>query len=135
MVISIDQALHREPCKVAIGSLDRDLSGLAKSLMQMFGSNLSVVQEASKKFLNVTAKTATKPSALRKLLEPQGISLKEVLAFGDDLPDLDMLKECGMSVAMANAFPEVKATCIYQTASNDEDGVAIVLEKLLNVIG
>jgi hydroxymethylpyrimidine pyrophosphatase-like HAD family hydrolase len=35
---------------------------------------------------------------------------------------------------MANAFPEVKAVCKYQTASNDEDGVALVLEKMLSAI-
>jgi hydroxymethylpyrimidine pyrophosphatase-like HAD family hydrolase len=36
---------------------------------------------------------------------------------------------------MANAFPEIKAVCAYQTASNDEDGVALVLEKMLAEIG
>jgi len=68
MVLSIDQALNREPCKVAIGGLERDLTKLAQSLTQRFGSRLSIVQEASKTFLNVTSKTATKPNALRKSL-------------------------------------------------------------------
>jgi hydroxymethylpyrimidine pyrophosphatase-like HAD family hydrolase len=36
---------------------------------------------------------------------------------------------------MANAFPEIKAVCAYETASNDEDGVAVVLEKMLEAIG
>ena len=81
--------------------------------------------------LSITSTRASKSEALRKLLGPQSISLDEVLAFGDDLPDLDMLSACGIPVAMANAFPEVKAVCPYQTASNDEDGVALVLEKML----
>jgi len=42
-----------------------------------------------------------------------------------------MLEECGISFAMANAFSAVKAVCKYETASNDEDGVALVLEKML----
>jgi hypothetical protein len=75
----------------------------------------------------------SKPNAIRKLLDPQGISLNDVLAFGDDFPDLDMLRECGISVAMANALPQIKAVCKYHTASNDEDGVALVLEKMLGV--
>jgi len=33
-----------------------------------------------------------------------------------------MLQVCGIPVAMANAFPEIKAVCAYETASNDEDG-------------
>jgi hydroxymethylpyrimidine pyrophosphatase-like HAD family hydrolase len=44
------------------------------------------------------------------------------MTFGDDLPDLEMLQACGISIAMANAIPEVKAACSYHTASNDEDG-------------
>jgi hydroxymethylpyrimidine pyrophosphatase-like HAD family hydrolase len=58
-----------------------------------------------------------------------------VIAFGDDLPDLEMLQACGIPVAMANAYPEIKAACAYQTAGNDEDGVALVLEKMLAEIG
>ena len=54
-----------------------------------------------------------------------------MIAFGDDLPDLEMLQACGTSVAMANAIPEVKASCSYHTASNDEDGVALVIEQML----
>lgn len=134
MVLTLEEALKRNPCKVALRNTDLFLLG--EYLEQKFGDSISVVApKINNPLLNVTAKTATKPNALRKLLEPQGISLGEVLAFGDDLPDLDMLKECGVSVAMVNAFPEVKTVCTYQTASNDEDGVAVVLEKLLNIIG
>jgi Cof subfamily protein (haloacid dehalogenase superfamily) len=130
MVLTLEEALKRNPCKVALGNTD--IFRLGEHLDQKFGDNVSVIAaKINNPLLNVTAKTATKPNAIRKLLEPSGISLSEVLAFGDDLPDLDMLKECGISVAMANAFPEVKAVCRYETASNDEDGVALVLEKML----
>jgi len=57
-----------------------------------------------------------------------------VIAFGDDIPDVGMLKECGISVAVANALPEVKSVCTHYTASNDEDGVALVLEEMLTAI-
>jgi len=46
-----------------------------------------------------------------------------------------MLKECGISIAVANALPQVKSVCSYQTASNDEDGVAVVLEQVLSTMG
>ena len=133
MVLTLEGALKRNPCKVALGNTD--IFRLGEQLNRKFGDSISVVAaKISNPLLNVTAKIATKPNALRKLLEPQGISLSEVLAFGDDLPDLDMLQACGIPVAMANAFPEVKTVCKYQTASNDEDGVALVLEKLLTII-
>ena len=133
MVLTLEEALRRKPCKVALGNTD--IFRLGEQLNRKFGDSISVVAaKISNPLLNVTAKTATKPDALRRLLNPHSISLNDVLAFGDDLPDLDMLQACGMSVAMANAFPEVKAVCKYETASNDEDGVALVLEKLLSTI-
>jgi hydroxymethylpyrimidine pyrophosphatase-like HAD family hydrolase len=42
-----------------------------------------------------------------------------------------MLQACGIPVAMANAITEIKSVAQYETASNDEDGVAIVLEQML----
>ena len=132
MVLSLEEGLKRQPCKVALGGPDADLPSLAAQLQQKFGGQLSVVWALmTNPLLNVTSPEATKSNALLKLLTPHGISLSDVLAFGDDLPDLDMLQACGIPVAMANAFPEVKAICPYETASNDEDGVALVLEKML----
>ena len=132
MVLTLEEALKRNPCKIALGNTD--VPKMEKYLTQQFGDCVSIIAAyLVNPILNITTKNATKPSAIRKLLEPLGISLSEVLAFGDDTPDIDMLKECGVSVAMANAFPEVKAVCKYQTASNDEDGVALVLEKMLQL--
>ncbi len=58
--------------------------------------------------------------------------MDDVLAFGDDIPDIDLLTSCGTAVAMANAVPEVLSLCRYSTASNDNDGVAVVLERVLS---
>lgn len=133
MVLTLEEALKRNPCKVALGNTD--IFRLGEHLDRKFGDSISVVAaKISNPLLNVTAKTATKPDALRRLLNPHGISLNDVLALGDDLPDVDMLQECDISIAMANAFPEVKAVCKYQTASNDEDGVALVLEAMLSTV-
>ena len=101
-----------------------------------FGDTISVVPALlGNPLLNVTTSQASKPHALHKLLDPRQIPLTDVVAFGDDMPDLDMLQECGIPIAMGNAFPEVKAVCRYQTASNDDDGVAIALEKMLEILG
>jgi Cof subfamily protein (haloacid dehalogenase superfamily) len=138
MVLTIDEAIKRQPCKVALGGAGApvDLPALFARLQERFESELSIVATLTGTgLLMVTTKNASKSEAIRKLLVPNGISLAEVLAFGDDLPDLDMLQACGTAVAMANAFPEVKAVCPYLTASNDEDGVAVVLEKMLQAIG
>ncbi len=130
MVLSLEEAVRRQPCKIALGGTD--IVKLADCLNARLGNSISVIAaKLGNPLLNVTCPGTTKPEALRRILSPHGISLEDVLAFGDDLPDVGMLKDCGISVAMANAFPEVKAVCAYQTASNDEDGVAVVLEGML----
>lgn len=135
MVFSIEEALLRQPCKIALGGIGTDILKLTGKLIHSFADTISVIPALwDNPLLNVTTLQASKPYALRKLLTPKDISLEEVLAFGDDIPDIEMLQECGLPVAMDNAFPEVKSICAYQTASNDEDGVAVVLEKMLQTL-
>ncbi|MFD0472640.1 HAD family hydrolase [Nonomuraea thailandensis] len=55
----------------------------------------------------------------------------DVVAFGDMPNDLAVLLYAGAGYAMANAHPAVLAAAGHRTLSNDEDGVAVVLENLL----
>ncbi len=131
MALPVEEALKRQPVKIAVSCPGGDNHRLADRLRESLGDAVSIVPSIyGVPLLNVTSPRATKPAALERLLGPAGISLKDVVAFGDDLPDIDMLRQCGVSVAMANAHAEVKAVCRFGTVSNDEDGVAIVLEKL-----
>jgi hypothetical protein len=65
------------------------------------------------------------------LCERRGIERADVLAFGDMPNDVAMLEWAGRSVAVANAHSEVIAIADEVTASNDQGGVAEVLEQLL----
>ena len=68
--------------------------------------------------------------ALAELAAEHGIAAADVVAFGDMPNDLPMLAWAGRAVAVANAHPEVLAVADEVTASNDDDGVALVLERL-----
>jgi len=72
---------------------------------------------------------AAKQNAVKVLTGHFGFDMNETAAFGDDYNDLQMLRECGIGVAMENALDEIKAVadCICDT--NDNDGVAKWLEK------
>ena len=61
-----------------------------------------------------------------------GITREEVMAVGDAGNDLNMLEYAYHSVAMKNARPEVLAACRYTTASNEEYGVARIIEQVLS---
>jgi Cof subfamily protein (haloacid dehalogenase superfamily) len=79
-------------------------------------------------------KNATKEHALKKASEYFKIPLSKIIAFGDDINDMEMLKTAGIGVAMVNAIDKVKNIADYITETNDNEGIAVWINKyLLNV--
>jgi HAD superfamily hydrolase (TIGR01484 family) len=83
--------------------------------------------------IEFSAPTASKISALRWLCSRLGLSLEATLAFGDMPNDAAVLEACGLGVAVANAHEQVRAAAHQITESNDDDGVAHFLERLLRL--
>ena len=73
----------------------------------------------------------SKASGLASLCALLGLTAAEVIAFGDMPNDVPMLSFAGRGVAVSNAHPEVLAAADDVTASNEDDGVARVIEALL----
>jgi hypothetical protein len=61
-----------------------------------------------------------------------GVEPEEIVSFGDNYNDMEMIQQTGLGIAMGNAVPELKKVADFVTLSNQEDGVAYVLEALLN---
>jgi Cof subfamily protein (haloacid dehalogenase superfamily) len=80
--------------------------------------------------LEISAFGVTKATTLAAVLAARGLGAVDVVAFGDMPNDLEMLVWAGHGVAVANAHPDVIALADEVTASNDDDGVAQVLERL-----
>lgn len=70
-----------------------------------------------------------KIQAIHELAKLLNIPLSEIVSFGDDTNDMEMLQICGTGVAVSNAVRNVKAVADCVTLSNDEDGVADWIEK------
>ncbi|KRM71336.1 Cof-type HAD-IIB family hydrolase [Lacticaseibacillus brantae] len=84
--------------------------------------------------LEVTAGNASKSNALAYVGQQLGFEPAQMVAFGDDLNDADMLKFAGRGVAMANAKPEILALADdVTTETNAEDGVGRYLERFLKL--
>lgn len=81
--------------------------------------------------LEITAAGVTKASALQRYVHSRGVDAAEVIAFGDMPNDLPMLQWAGYGVAVANAHPSVREIADEVTGSNDEDGVAQVIERVV----
>lgn len=80
--------------------------------------------------IDIIHPNVNKGFALRKLANQLGISMSEVVAFGNYYNDIEMLQAAGIGVAMANAPIEIQMLADRVTSSNNEDGVAKMLDKL-----
>ncbi len=81
--------------------------------------------------LEINAPGATKGEAILRLAAYLGIGREQTMGFGDGENDLTMMELAGCGVAMENGMESVKAAADYITISNDEDGVAAALERLI----
>ncbi|MCP3893626.1 MULTISPECIES: Cof-type HAD-IIB family hydrolase [Bacteroides] len=82
-------------------------------------------------FLEVVPPAINKANTLGALLEILELNSEEVIAIGDGVCDVSMLQLAGLGVAMGNAPDSVKICADMITASNDEDGVAVAIEKAI----
>ena len=82
-------------------------------------------------FLELVPKGIDKAQSLAVLLEKIGATREEMIAIGDGFNDKSMIEFAGLGVAMDNAQDVVKQAADYITLSNEEDGVAAVVEKFM----
>lgn len=94
------------------------------------GKNFSVYR-SEPYFLEILPKGIDKAQSLGKLLELLGFEREEMIACGDGYNDLSMIRFAGLGVAMENAVLPVRNAADYVTFSNNDEGVAHVVEKFL----
>ena len=77
---------------------------------------------------DINPKGVSKATGIRRICARMGISMEQVIAFGDDRNDLEMVAEAGIGVAMGNGLNSVKAVAAYVTTSCAELGVVAALK-------
>ncbi|MFI5759542.1 HAD hydrolase family protein [Streptomyces sp. NPDC051563] len=95
------------------------------------GAYASITRSSPTSLLEISGPGVSKASTLALCCEERGISPAEVVAFGDMPNDVEMLGWAGTSYAMGNAHPDVIAAASGRTVANNEDGVALVIERIL----
>jgi Cof subfamily protein (haloacid dehalogenase superfamily) len=121
--------LDRPPTKLILRHQGHTLDVIAAVARELAGDAASVYISGTW-VVEMSAAGVNKAAALAEVCEERGIAANDVIAFGDYLNDLPMLAWAGHAVAVANAHPDVLDAADEVTASNDEDGVAAVLERL-----
>ncbi len=116
---------------LAVGS-KAGLDALRADLPGDLTARLSVLR-SHENFLEFIPGPETKGSALCRLCGILGVPVDRCIAFGDAENDAEMLRRAGLGVAMANGTADAKGACDALTASNEEDGVALLLERVLGI--
>ncbi|WP_329456930.1 Cof-type HAD-IIB family hydrolase [Streptomyces sp. NBC_01497] len=95
------------------------------------GDRATFTRSSPSALVEVSGFGVSKASTLALCCAERGISADEVVAFGDMPNDLEMLTWAGTSYAMGNAHPDVIAAASARTVTNEEDGVAVVIEQII----
>lgn len=95
------------------------------------GERATITRSSPSALLEISGPGVSKASTLALCCAERGISHEEVVAFGDMPNDVEMLTWAGQSYAMGNAHPAAIAAASGRTVANNDDGVAVVIERLL----
>jgi Cof subfamily protein (haloacid dehalogenase superfamily) len=106
-----------------------EVQSLEQSLGGDFGNDVHIYHSKST-YLEIAPKVISKASALKQLLEQHyQIEMSEVIAFGDNFNDVEMIRDVGVGIAVENARDEVKAVAREITFDSKQDGVASSINK------
>ena len=124
-------AIDFAPCKcMLVSDKEKALIGLEQHWEKRLAGTLDAFR-SEPYFLELVPCGVNKANTLGALLEHLGVTREEVIAVGDGVYDVTMLQLAGMGVAMGHSQDSVKVCADYVTTSNEEDGVALAVEKLI----
>lgn len=120
-----------EVCKLVI-SAENDLSSVKENLISNNNINITIIKKYGEykdtlidkeyEYLDISPKGINKNTALTVLENYLKIDSSEVMAIGDNLNDLDMVKNSGLGIAVANSYDELKDVAKYTTLNSVENG-------------
>lgn len=90
---------------------------------------------SGKRVLAIKARGVSKAEAIKKLAQALDISIKDIVAFGDEVNDIEMLRLVGLGIAMENAGDVVKEAADQVAGNNEMDGVGKELDKIFGNAG
>lgn len=137
MVSPVEAVLRRRVAKIVVDART-PVELFVREMQRTHSGRLAVdLDRFDPMHVQILAAGVSKKTGVDQALRTMslGISLSDCLAIGDDLSDLPLLQAVGYGVAMGNAHPSVLAGAAYSTLGNDEDGVALVLEQLVQEAG
>ena len=118
LVIPLEELDYSQVSKVALDGLGKLIEHYSPYIRSL---GLKPIPCLDGTFLNVIAPGCDKSTTLQEIMDARGINREDVVVFGDDIPDIEMMKMGGISVAMANAKDTVKHVADYIIGDCDDD--------------
>jgi len=106
------------------------ITEIIENMPDEISSKYAIVR-SSPFYLEFLHKSVNKGAGIAALAEKLNIKQEEVICIGDAGNDIHMIKYAGLGVAMGNAFPEVKKIANFITKTNEQDGVAYIIDKFI----
>jgi hypothetical protein len=128
---AIEAIATRPVLKLLAKDHGADVDEFLSSADTLLAGRASVTHSSSFGLLEIAAAGVTKASGLAEVAASHGIGPHEVVAIGDMPNDIPMLEWAGMSYAVANGHPAAQAAADEVVAANDDDAVAVIIERLL----
>lgn len=123
-------AIQEEPTKMLAIAEPAMVEKMQEMFKSRLGNSLSVT-ESKPTYLEITNPEVNKGNALQFIAEKLNIKQCEILAVGNGENDISMFDYAGLGIAVGNAAPIVKKAAQLITGTNDDDGVADVIEKYI----
>ena len=135
-VPSLEDYLDHEPVHLAFSGGCAAMTTLNEILDQELGASVRILSTMYAKtdfaLLDIIHPEASKGVGVAAVARELGVSREEVMAIGDNFNDIEMLRYAGVGVVMSNADPSLlELDGFHTTSSNDEDGVAVAIERFI----
>ena len=131
--LNVEQCLLQDDNYEKIKSLKNEIEKIENVEIKNQSKSLTnpKIEPGNSTYCDIANIKTSKGFGIEKMCEYLNIDLKNCISIGDDYNDISMFNITGLSVVMGNANNEVKAKAKYQTLTNNQDGVAVFLEKII----
>lgn len=124
----------KEACiKVGITHFPSVVNGALEKMDADLKENLNIMHVTSY-WVDIMPKGVDKAAAIEQILIENGVGFESLMAFGDAQNDVEMIRKASIGVAMGNAMESVKMHADLISESNEENGIGLIVDRLLKVI-
>ena len=132
--IPLESCLIEDPIQVMFSGKvkpmrDAEAALRAATFLEEFGLAVTVYESKDFAMIDVIHPDCSKGSSLAEWAALRGFAREEVMAIGDNHNDLEMLSFAGIPIVMGNSVPELKNFGWHETGTNDQNGVAVAIER------